>query len=72
MITLRPTQFSVFRVYVVRMPQFLFLGNSAAQVKDEPAGPNYTFETIDVPGVELLAVTASSDFEGLRWLHAEC
>ena len=42
-----------------------FLGNSAAQVKDEPVGisANYTFETIDVPGVEFLAVTASSDFE---------
>ena len=27
------------------------------------ASENYTFETIDVPGVEFLAVTASSDFE---------
>ncbi len=35
-----------------------FLGSSAAQVNS-----NYTFETIDVPGVEFLAVTASSDFE---------
>ena len=35
-----------------------FLGSSAAQVSS-----NYTFETIDVPGVEFLAVTASSDFE---------
>ncbi len=42
-----------------------FLGNSVAQVTDEPVGisANYTFETIDVPGVEFLAVTASSDFE---------
>ena len=42
-----------------------FLGNSAAQVQDEPVGvsANYTFETIDVPGVEFLALTASSDFE---------
>ena len=42
-----------------------FLGNSAAQVQDEPVGisANYTFETIDVSGVEFLAVTASSDFE---------
>ena len=42
-----------------------FLGNSAAQVTDEPVGisANYTFETIDVPGVEFLALTASSDFE---------
>ena len=43
-----------------------FLGNSAAQVDDEPvvvpAGSNYTFENIDVPGVEFLELTASSDF----------
>ena len=35
-----------------------FLRNSAAQVSS-----NYTFESIDVPGVDFLAVTASSDFE---------
>ena len=35
-----------------------FLSNTAAQVSS-----TYTFETIDVPGVEFLAVTASSDFE---------
>ena len=42
-----------------------FIRNSAAQVTDEPVGisANYTFETIDVPGVEFLALTASSDFE---------
>ena len=44
-----------------------FLRNSAAQVGDGPAigsaSEHYTFETIDVPGVEFLAVTASSDFE---------
>ena len=28
-----------------------------------PPDLNYTFESIDVPGVEFLAVTASSDFE---------
>ncbi len=28
-----------------------------------PANASYTFETIDVPGVDFLAVTASSDFE---------
>ena len=41
--------------------------NSFAQVVDEPgvapANANYTFETINVPGVDFLAVTASSDFE---------
>ena len=35
-----------------------FLRNSAAQVSS-----NYTFESIDVPGVDFLSVTASSDFE---------
>ena len=45
----------------------LFLINTAAQVGDGPgigsASENYTFETIDVPGVDFLALTASSDFE---------
>ena len=44
-----------------------FLRDTAAQVADEPvvapANANYTFETIDVPDVDFLAVTASSDFE---------
>ena len=44
-----------------------FLRNTAAQVDAEPvvapANAKYTFETIDVPGVDFLAVTASSDFE---------
>ena len=39
-----------------------FLMNTPAQVL-ESASDNYTFDTIDVPGVEFLAVTASSDFE---------
>ena len=44
-----------------------FLRNTTAQDNTEPAAAaanaNYTFETIDVPGVDFLAVTASSDFE---------
>ena len=44
-----------------------FISNTDAQVDDEsvvaPANANYTFETIDVPGVHFLAVAASSDFE---------
>ena len=42
-----------------------FLSDTAAQVGDEPVGisANYTFETIDVPDVDFLAVTASSDFQ---------
>ena len=44
-----------------------FLRNTAAQVDDAPVFPsasaNYTFESIDVPGVDFLELTASSDFE---------
>ena len=44
-----------------------FPWDSAAQTNDESgsasASASYTFETIDVPGVDFLAVTASSDFE---------
>ena len=43
------------------------LTNITAQVNDQPAAAsasdNYTFETIDVPNVDFLALTASSDFE---------
>jgi len=39
---------------------FFFLSNAVAQVNN-PAG--YTFESIEVEGVDFLAVTASSDFE---------
>ena len=44
-----------------------FVPTTTAQVGDGPgtgsANENYTFETIDVPGVDFLALTASSDFE---------
>ena len=44
-----------------------FIGNAVAQNNTESAeasaSDNYTFETIDVPDVDFLAVTASSDFE---------
>ena len=55
--------FSTFMLFVCL--NSFFLGNSVAQVTDEPVGisASYTFETIDIPGVEFLAVTASSDFE---------
>ena len=43
------------------------------EVVDKPvfqiSGFTYTYENIDVPGVDFLALTASSDFEGLRRLH---
>ena len=45
---------------------FLFLSDTAAQDAVEPvaasASDNYTFETIDVPGVDFLQLSASSDF----------
>ena len=45
----------------------LFLINTPAQVGDGPSigsvSEDYTFETIDVPGIDFLALTASSDFE---------
>ena len=44
-----------------------FVGNSPAQIDDgsvvTTGGSDYTFESIDVPGVEFLELTASSDFE---------
>ncbi len=44
-----------------------FLRNTIAQDNTEPVTisttANYTYETIDVPGVDFLALTASSDFE---------
>ena len=43
-----------------------FVAKPAAHVADKPAVDaelNYTFESIDVPGVDFLALTASSDFE---------
>ena len=39
-----------------------FIGKTAAQI-DESISDNYTFETIDVEGVDFLAVTSSSDYE---------
>ena len=40
-----------------------FLINATAQNVTAASSDNYTFETIEVPGVDFLALTASSDFE---------
>ena len=40
-----------------------FLRSTAAQSNNPPTDTNYTYETIEVPGVDFLSVTASSDFE---------
>ena len=57
--------FYVFTLFVCL--SFFFLRNTAAQVSITPVATpddsDYTFERIDVPGVDFLAVTASSDFE---------
>ena len=47
------------------MLQFLFSRKRRCtrQVNNQPADFAYTFETIEVEGVDFLAVTASSDFE---------
>ena len=44
-----------------------FIARPGAEIPDEPVVPleavNYTYQTIDVPGVDFLELTASSDFE---------
>ena len=52
--------FSMFTLFLCLNSFFLI--STPAQV-DESASANYTFETIEVEGVQFLAVTASSDFE---------
>ena len=57
--------FSIFTLFTCF--NFFFLTDTNAQVLNGPgvgsASENYTFESIDVPGVDFLAVTASSDFQ---------
>ena len=61
------TSFPFYTFVLFMCLSAVFLRNSTAQVDDgsvvTTGGSNYTFESIDVPGVEFLAVTASSDFE---------
>ncbi len=56
--------FSTFTLFIFL--NSLFLRNTIAQDNtqsvDIPTTANYTFETIDVPGVDILDLTASSDF----------
>ena len=57
--------FYTFALFLCLNP--FFLRDTAAQDNTEPAealaSDNYTFETIDVPGVDFLQLSASSDFE---------
>ena len=56
------TRFLFYTFTLLMCFNSFFLINTPAQV-GEFASDNYTFETIDVPDVDFLAVTASSDFE---------
>ncbi len=62
MYTHMKTSFLFYTFTVLMCFNFLFLINTPAQLV-ESVSDNYTFETIDVPDVEFLAVAASSDFE---------
>ncbi len=61
------TNFFLYMLTLFMCLNSFFLMDTAAQVNTESdealADDNYTFETIDVPGVDFLAVTASSDFD---------
>ena len=61
------TSFLFYTLILFICLNFFFITDIAAQDNAESAAAlasdNYTFETIDVPGVDFLAVTASSDFE---------
>ena len=61
------TSFLFYMFTALLCLNFVFLGNGDAQINDgsvvPTGGSQYTFESIDVPGVDFLAVTASSDFE---------
>ncbi|MCY4553599.1 MAG: hypothetical protein OXC79_07985, partial [Candidatus Poribacteria bacterium] len=56
--------FFIFLLFVCLFS--LFLSNTDAQTENDPTPPSsqfiYTYESIDVPGVDFLALTASSDF----------
>ena len=58
--------FYIFTLFVCL--NSVFLSNTDAQTDNDPTSPSpeftYTYESIDVPGVDFLALTASSDFEG--------
>ena len=61
------TSFLFFMLTFFVCVNFFFLSNTEAQTDNEPTPPSpgftYTYESIDVPGVDFLELTASSDFE---------
>ncbi len=64
---IKKTNFSFYTFTLFLCLNSLFLMNTAAQdsgpLITASASENYTFESIDVPDVDFLALTASSDFE---------
>ena len=68
MYTQMKTHFLFYTFALFMCLSSFFLSNAAAQDNTEPitapASANYTFERINVPGVDYLSVTASSDFQG--------
>ena len=63
MYTQMKTSFCFYMLTLFMCLNMIFILNTAAQVNIASASEDYTFETIDVPGVDFLALTASSDFE---------
>ena len=67
MLTRTKTNFLFYTLTLFLCLNCFFVGKTAAQDNAEStdalASDNYTFETIDVPGVEFLQLSASSDFE---------
>ena len=69
-------RFSFYMFIAVSICLSAFLLKTAAAQDDSTVADNYTFQTIEIPGVDFLAVTASSDFEDYagpkcRW-HERC
>ena len=63
MLTQIKSNFLVYTFALLMCLNFFFPGDTAAQDTAASASNDYTFETIDVEGVDFLAVTSSSDFE---------
>ena len=57
------SDFTFYMLIVWMCLTSLFLMDVEAQDTTAPGNVNYTFETIEVPDVDFLAITASSDFE---------
>ena len=67
MLTRTKTSFLFYTFTLFLCLNSFFLSNTEAQTDNEPTplspGFTYTYESIDVPGIDFLALTASSDFE---------